>query len=308
MANQNVTLLDIAKLNAGNPAVPLIEEALPNAPEFGILPARPITGISFDTTVKTANPIVSFRNSGEGSETIKSAYANKTFSCFYLDGPLQIDVATASRDARGSDHVKGLEAQGVVTGGMVTIGSQIWYGTAADAKGFPGAASVVDSSLVVDATGTTSNTGSSVYLVVALPGFMELLVGNESAPVLGDWRIQRIADATGKYFDAHINSFQGHVGAAFYNKYALVRIKNLTAESGKGLTDSLISQALELLPSGVTPTHIFMSRRSRFQLMRSRTPVNTLQPNSVPTAPIPVESYGIPIVETGSIINTEAIA
>lgn len=308
MANEVITLLDIAKMNAANPAVPLIEEALPNAPEWGVLPARAMEGISFDTLVKTANPTIAFRNTNEGNNSVVSSYTNKTFQCFYLDGPLQIDVAAAARDKRGAEHVKGMEAQGVVTGGMVTTGSQVWYGVASDAKGFPGAQSIVDSTLVVDATGTTANTGSSVYLVVALPGFMELLVGNEAAPALGDWRIQRVTDANGKYFDAHINAFQGFVGCAWYNKYALVRIKNLTADSGKGLTDALISQALELLPEGVTPTHIFMSRRSRFQLMRSRTPVNTLIPNSVPTAPLPVESYGIPIVETGSIVNTEAIA
>lgn len=305
MPDSNITLLDIAKLNAGNPAVPLIIEALPNAPEWGILPARPISDITFPVTVRNSNPIVSFRNSGEGSETVKSGYANKTFNCYYLDGQLQVDVKDAASDKRGSAHVLGLEAQGVITGGMVSIGSQIWDGT--DAKGFPGARSVVDSSLIIDAAGTTANTGSSAYLIVALPGFMELLVGNEIAPALGDWRIQRIT-ADGKHFDAHVNSFQGHVGCAWYNKYALVRIKNLTADSGKGLTDALISQALELLPSGVTPTHIFMSRRSRFQLQRSRTPVNTLIPNSVPMAPIPTESFGIPIVETGSITNTEAIA
>lgn len=307
-----LTLLDIAKMNGADPAVPLIEESLPAAPEFGLLPARAIAGTSFKVTVRTANPVVAFRSANNGADAVKSSYANKLFETYYLEAPLQVDKSVADADERGAEHVQALEAQGVIQGSMVTVGKQFWYGTSNDSLGFPGAQAVVDSSLVVDATGTTASTGSSVYLVVALPGFCEMLVGKNTVFALGQWRQQQILGANSKPMEAYVNSLSAYVGAAFYNKYALVRIKNLTEDSGKGLTDSLLAKAFATLPVGVRPTHIFMSRRSNRQLQQSRTVVlngnGSVRPNQATVAPIPTEYDGVPIIRTDSIVDTETIA
>jgi hypothetical protein len=108
------------------------------------------------------------------------------------------------------------------------------------------------------------------------------------------------------------NSLEGWVGAAFYSKYAVGQVKNLTADSGKGLTDILLSRLIQAFPIGVKPTHFFMNRRSRQQLQASRTVTlfgqGTGRPDQPTIAPIPTEYDGIPIICTDSITSTEAIA
>ena len=87
------------------------------------------------------------------------------------------------------------------------------------------------------------------------------------------------------------------------SKYAIVRIANLTADSGKGLTDALLEDAMALFPSSMQPTMICMSRRSRKQLRKSRT---TYSPTGSP-APNPVDFDGVPLIVTDSIIDTETL-
>jgi hypothetical protein len=316
MAYSYLTLLDIAKTNGSDKTVGLVEENLNAAPELTVLPARGIDRINFKTLTRTAYPTTAFRAANEGVEPTKSTYVNKFFETYYYDGQMEMDAAIASADEQGEAHALSMEADGHARAFLLTAGKQVWYGNTVggqgDTKGFPGAIDVVDSTLVIDAAGTTANTGSSVYFVVALPKFFEMIVGRNTVMNVGEWRKQTITRSS-KELTAWKNSMEGYIGAAFYSKYAVVRIKNLTADSGKGLTDSLLNQALALFPIGVQPTHIFMNRRSRSQLQAGRTVTLFGQGTTAPvnqgvTAPIPTEAYGIPIITTDSILNTEPIA
>jgi len=89
------------------------------------------------------------------------------------------------------------------------------------------------------------------------------------------------------------------------------RILNLTAENNKTLTDQLLADAMSTFPVGYSPDAIFMSRRSRAQLQKSRTVTlfgqGTTRANQPLVAPIPTEYEGIPIIVTDSILNTDAI-
>ena len=318
MAYQYLTMLDVAKMNAVNDqSVGLIEENMNAAPEISVLPARMIERTSFTTLVRTAYPTTGFRKVNVGVEPTKSTYVNKTFETFYYDGQMEMDNAVATADALGVAHSLALEADGHGRAFLLTAGTQVWEGNttggSGDTAGFPGASQVVDSSLVVDAAGTTSSTGSSVYAVVALPKFFELILGNNTVLNVGDWRKQTVTRSS-KEMTAWKNSLEGWIGAAFYSKYAVGRVKNLTADSGKGLTDSLLAQLIAAFPIGVKPTHLFMSRRSRQQLQIARTVTLFGQGNTKPgsglatLAPVPTEYDGIPILATDSILNTEAIA
>lgn len=314
MAYEYLTLLDVvAKMNNSDMAVGLIEENLNAAPELEVLPARGVKGTTFKTLVRTAYPSTGFRKTNEGVEPKKSTYVNKQFETFYYDGQMEMDVAVAKADEQGTDHALALEADGHGRAFLLTGGKQVWYGQSNDANGFPGAQALVDSTLVVDATGTTANTGSSVYLVVALPKFMEIILGEDGMIDVGEWRKQTITRSS-KEMTAWKNSMEGYIGCAWYSKYAVVRIKNLTADSGKGLTDSLLADAMALFPVGVKPTHIFMSRRSRKQLQKARTVVLNGGGSGNPNggqgviAPVPTEYDGVPILATDSIVDTEAIA
>jgi hypothetical protein len=313
MAYAYLTALDLAKFNGSDQAIGLIEENLNAAPEFEMLPARTIPGTSFKTLVRTAYPTTSFRNTNEGVEPTKSTYVNKLFETYYYDGQMEVDKAIADADEQGADHALTLEADGHARAFMLKAGSQFYYGsgsTLGDAKGYPGASQFVDSSLLIDAGGTTSATGSSVYAVCASPKFFETLYGNNAVLSPGTWRMQTITRSS-KEMTAWKNSLEGWCGLAFYSKYAVGRIWKLTADSGKGLTDTLLSQLLNAFPIGVKPTHLFMSRRSRRQLQVSRTVTlfgqGTGRPSQPLLAPVPTEYDGVPIIATDSILDTESL-
>lgn len=310
MAYQYLTMLDLAKVNGSDQTVGLIEENLNAAPEAAILPARQVSGTSFKSLVRTAYPSGAFRAANQGVEPVKSTYLNRTHETFYYDLQLEMDAAIASADENGPEHALAMEADGAARGYMLDIGPQVWYGRNTDALGFPGAVEVVDSTMIVDATGSTASTGSSVWAICAMPKFFELIFGKNTVLEVGEWRKQTITRSS-KELTAWKNSLEGWVGAAFYSKYAVGQIKNLTAQTGKTLTDSLLADLIQAFPIGVKPTHFFMSRRSRAQLQKSRTVTlfgqGTGRPDQPILAPIPTDYDGIPIIATDSILNTETI-
>ena len=316
MAYAYLTMMDLAKMNGSDVVVGLIEENLHAAPEISVLPARQVKGTSFKALVRTAYPSTGFRQVNTGNAPTKSTYVNKLFELYYYDGQMEVDNATATADEQGVDHALALEADGHGRAFLLTAGKQVWYGANADANGFPGAHDIVDSSLLVDATGTTATTGSSVYAVVAAPKFMEIIPGNNTVLTVGQWRMQsitRTVNSVAGEITAWKNALEGWIGAAWYSKYACGRVKNLTADTGKGLTDTLLAKLLSQFPVGVKPTHFFMSRRSRYQLQISRTVTLFGQGGGKPSgnqaviAPVPTEYDGVPIIATDSISNVEAI-
>jgi len=304
MAYQYLTALDLAKVNGSDKEVGLIEENLNAAPEFAMFPAVVKAGLAFKTLIRTALPAGAFRKVNEGSEPTKSAYANKLVECAYYDGQMEMDVAAAEMDEEGPDHALTLEADGHMQAYLQTVGKQVWYGTGTggDSDGFPGAVQVVDSSLVTDATGTTANTGSSVYGIKLGDKFVRLVFGRNRVVGVGDWRKQTITRSS-KEMTAWKNSLEGWIGCQWINKYAISRIKKLTADNAKGLTDALLGAHLAKLPVGAKPDFWFMTQRSREQLRASRTATT---PTGAP-APLPTDAFGIPIVVTDSILNTEAL-
>jgi hypothetical protein len=308
MANEYLTMLDIAKINGSDAAVGLIEENINEAPEAVMFPAKTINGTSYKTLARVALPTTQFRAVNEGVNTTKSKYENKLVECFYLDGQMEIDVAAAQADEQGEDHAKALEADGHGQAAILKIGSQVWYGTGTggDPKGFPGAISVVDPDYVLDAGGVTDNTGSSVYGVRLGEKYSSLVFGRDTVLEVGEWRKQTIT-RNGKELTAWKNSLEGWLGVQWSNKNALARLKDLTTDDGKGCDDAKLAELLSQLKW--VPDFWFMSRRSRFQLQKSRTPVTAnLDSGNLAFAPLPTESNGIPIVVTDSLLNTEKLS
>lgn len=298
-------MLDIAKINGNDAAVGLIEENLNVAPEALMFPAKTIAGVSYSTLIRTALPSTQFRKVNVGVEPTKSRYAKKLVECFYIDGQMEMDVAAAQADDQGEDHAMALEADGHGQAALQKIGSQVWYGsgTGGDADGFPGAVQIVDSAFVVDAGGTTESTASSVYGVKLGEKFVQLVFGKNTVLSVGEWRKQTITRSS-KEMTAWKNSLEGWIGCQWVNKNSVCRIKKLTADSTKGLTDARLGTLLSQLPTGSEPDVWFMTKRSREQLRASRTATN---PFGTP-APLPTDAFGIPIVVTDSILNTELLA
>ena len=315
----NITLLDVAKNNGSDAVVGLIEESLSATPEMALFPVRTVEGTGFKTLIRTGLPTVNFIAASQGIAGGKSTFENKHFDCSVLGGRIEVwkTVLDAPENGPAAD-IKATEAVGVMEAALRKIGTQIFYGKTAlgVAAGFPGLVSFVDSGMIKDATGTTANTGSSVYMVKFGPRDVSLIMGKNGTMELGEFRVESLEDADGNKGPGEVADLASWIGLQQASKNSVVRIKNLTADSGKGLTDALLASALDLAPAGWVPDAIFMSRRSRTQLQAARSTLVALNGNGKAGTlgggsayvPTPTDFEGIPIVATDSLVNIEPIA
>lgn len=325
-------MLDIAKLNGNDAVVGLVEENLTFAPELEVVPARTVKGTSYRTVSRDTYPGVGFRAANGGVPYTKSTFLNRLHECYIFSGNIRADVAIASAHEDGADAFKAIEASGVAKQALIEIGQQFIYGLAADAKGFPGLKAFHDAfsteltargvaPIVIDAGGTTADTGSSVYGVKFGEQGLQFIFGNNAGLTLGEWFQQMVNDGNaGQDYLAWVNSLNAWIGLQAANPYCVGRLKDATADANKGVTDSLLEDLLALYPVGYKPDAWFMSRRSRRQLQKSRSVVlssgtpqrsnagNVGSGGTETSAPIPTEACGIPIVCTDSIVDTEALS
>jgi hypothetical protein len=313
-----ITLLDVAKMNGSDAIVGLVEESIAATPEMNVFPVRAVDGTGFKTLVRSGLPTVDFIAASQGIPGSKSTFENKHFDCAVLGGRIEVwkTILDAPENGAPAD-IKAVESIGVMEAALRKVGRQIFYGKTdlGSANGFAGLVSFVDSGMILDATGTTPSTGSSVYFVKFGPRDVSLIMGRNATMELTDFRVESLTDSDGNKGPGEVADLASWIGLQQASKHSVVRIKNLTAENGKGLTDALIARALDLFPAGIMPDAIFMSRRSRTQLQTARSAVTALRGTGrndigggMATAPTPTDYEGIPIITTDSILNTEPIA
>lgn len=312
----NPTLLDVAAAKNTDKVVGLIEENLIYAPEFNVIPARSIRGTSFDTFKRTGLPSVAFRNANEGNTPSKSVLTRGQVVCSILGGAVQCDKAVAQAFEDGSAAYEMIEADGVMKAALQAIGRQVFYGVSTDAKGFPGMKAFTpkaNAATCISSGGSTAASQSSVYAVVFGDKFAQLVLGNEAVIDLSQFRDESFLDADGKLVPGRVADLTGWIGLALNHADCVKRLCNVgeDTEVGDTLTDSKLADLLDLFPVGVVPNAIFMSRRSRKQLQKSRTTVlqgnGKNRPDQPTIAPTPTEYDGIPIIATDSILNTDAV-
>jgi hypothetical protein len=114
-------------------------------------------------------------------------------------------------------------------------------------------------------------------------------------------RIGDAFDATGKSFTAYISQLLAYPGVQMVQQYSVGRIKNITNETNKGLTDTVLGSWLSQFPPAYTPDVIFANRKAIESLRASRTATNVTGAPS----PTPTEFEGIPIIKTDMISDAE---
>jgi hypothetical protein len=254
----------------------------------------------------TGAPVVGFRAENNGREHDASEDTIVSVAMKILDFSWSVDVAVADAWRRGgAQALIAREGARHLAAALAKLEKQIFYGTGTggDSAGFTGfmnstALDALADALVIDAGGTTAATASSVYAIRW--GEDDCSVVTSDTISLGETTIQRVAGATG-WYPAYFTPASLWVGLQQGGIYSIGRIANLTADSGKGLTDDLISELLAEMP--YAPNALVMSRRSRKQLQQSRTATN---PTGAP-APFPMEAFGVPIIVSEQLLNTEAL-
>jgi hypothetical protein len=311
-----MSLLDIAKANG---VEQVINEASRVHPELTVLASFPLTGLSVRSVVYTgaSNTTGSFRKAGAGTADITETSEQREFQCYTAEPRIEEDRAVADRFEKGAQAWMEGKSARILDLEMLAWCKQMYYGSGNNSDGFPGLIQSYDATnMVVDAGGTTASTGSSVWLVRAAPA------GNLSDDGVR-WRfgqggamrfdpVQLLpaidpADSTKKFYKYH-TAFTAYPAFQVQSLMTVVRIKKLTADNGKGLSDDLINQALELFPAGKGPNHVFMSLRSNRQLQKSRTATSpTGSPAPWPNQILGVDGQMIPIHVTEAISNAESL-
>jgi len=316
MADRLLSLLDITKRNGTDAAVGLVEEVNTVAPELESLMGRGISGITYKVKKRTALPSgPAFRNANEGSDIISSQYDQTIGQCYFLDGQMRVDEAVVTAGMSEGNSIEDIlsdEAIGVMRQKLIHVGDAFYRGTTADAKGFVGLKSLYDTNnCEVDATGTPGS-ATSVYLVWNDIQGVHWVFGNNNGLDMKEWRQQQVTDSNGKAFTAYVNNVSGWMGLFFGHTRSIVRIKNLTTATGKGLTDALVAEAVSKLPIFMRRSpglRLFMNSAAQLQLQKSRSTVNTSNTKTdsgiLQFAPPPTESQNIPIILTDSIPNNE---
>lgn len=315
-----LNLLDIAKANASDIAIGLIEESIKQIPEPTIIPAFTKEGLNYKTLVRTGVFSGStWRNANEGATVGASTYENRLVEMFTLNPFWQCDRAVADLDKRGPQAVAAREGVGVVEQAFRDLARSFYYGqnaTFGHTKGCPGLLDSVQSSMVVDAGGTTDNVASSVWGVKLGEQYVQWVLGNNGSFDLSPLKEETLRDANGNPYPGYTQYLLAYPGLHVGNIFSIVRIKKLTTDSGKGLTDLLLADAcLKMEEQGLGRPDLFlMSPRSRTQLQKARTVVLQGGGAGRPTgaaqtiAPTPTEYEGIPIYATNAISNTETLA
>jgi hypothetical protein len=305
MAHNRVTSADILLMNDSEEFFGVYNEAEKAIPEIQYIGAAPCEKTSYKTMIQTGLPAVGFRDSNVGIDQGKPTFANRQVQCMFLDASWSLDTKVAQECEWGEDVAITLAAQAAMQAALQKIAAQTWYGTAADANGFTGIASLLpytDSAMVINAGGSTANTATSIYAVRSeLQGV--LYAWGKNGRIKNGGIVKSEQWDSGKKFWAYTQEVSSHIGLQIPSVQCIGRICNITAQAGKGATDNLIAQLLEMFPAGKEPNMIFMTKRSLGQLRASRVATNA----TGTAAPYPADVFGIPVYVTDSIKNTEAI-
>lgn len=250
-----------------------------------------------------------FRAVSAGLTNAASQDELMTVTLALMDASYSVDkaIADAYRGKSGSGYEAYLtrETARHLRAALHSAEAQVFYGTGNDASGFAGLATNAlwdkkNDTMVVDATGTDSgDICTSVWLIRSGLEAMSLVVGNDGKFSISDPFLTTI-EATGLY-DAWRVSVLGYLGLQLGSNFDAVRICNVTDESGKGLTDSLIAKGIGKFPASKNPNMIVMNRYALSQLQQSRT---SYSPTGTP-APFPAEAFGIPIIVSDAIATSE---
>jgi hypothetical protein len=256
----------------------------------------------------TGKPTVGFRSENDGRENDHSEDTVVSVNLKICDFSFAVDMAVADgwRDG-GAQAFIAREGRRHLEAMLFKLEQQLFYGTGTggDAAGFSGFLNstyldALADGMVVDAGGTTAATASSVYGIRLSTDDVAMVT--KDTIDFGETTIQRVAGSTG-FYPAYWTPASVWVGLQMGGAYSVGRIANLTADSGKGLTDDLISEMLNEFPANMGPSILVMNRRSLRQLQQSRTATNS---TGAP-APFPTEAFGVPIIVTDALLSTEAL-
>lgn len=305
-----LTLLDIAARTGSDMVVGLIEDVTTYAPEFSVVPAMTKPGTTYKLTRRTALPTAAFRNVGDASTVQKSTYIQETKEMYFIDCPLQIDEAVVRADPGGAGQLMADEGSGALQAVGITLGSQFYYGTGNDAKGFAG---LTAQSVGKWPAGGTTNTTSAFLVWLGNQG-VSFIVGNNGEIAMPDWTKQAYMPAATTQKMVWVSNLSAYIGLQVGSAAAVWRVSGISA--AYPLTDARGAGLLSKVPlNRRNGLRWFMNRTAAYTLQNSRSTIGYVAATSGgsptqqmgalgPFGEMPSTLCGIPITITDSLVDT----
>lgn len=267
------TAAEIIKLNDQNLADYEINDVFNQARLFQAAEAvESSNGTQHKYLKETGAPTVGFRQANAGRDNGNGTRVAVTTDLKIVDCSFEIDKALADGYKDGAEAYIQKEAPRYLRAGFFGVESAMINGDQTD--GFDGLQQAVPdtSTYYVDAEGTSD--AESVYLAYSAEEAFAL-VANEELEI-GESYITRAVDSSGKPFDVYRTPILGWMTIQLGGVADVVRIDNVSAEAGKGLTDDLLYEAAAKMPAGRAPNMVICSRTTQEQLRKSRVATNAL--------------------------------
>jgi hypothetical protein len=326
MADNYLTLLDLAQQRGNDQTIGTLESALEDFPEIANVYGRSIGGTSYKIGSRTSRPTAAFRNINEGVDYSKSTFSQQEVNCYTWMVRVAADVQAAKAHPYGAAEYMADEAVAETKAIFELIAKQFFYGQhGASDKGFDGLMTQVEEGMALLAGGTNAAVDgdsdsfrTSAFLVRESIDGAHLVFGLGDQGVQGmadDWRVEGIRDNNGREYDAYKNAMNGWIGLQAVNKSVGV-IHNITHEAGSVFDDKTISKALLKFKRSQKPNKIYMTEEAAHKLRESRSSTTnrmgardkqSKQASGI-WADAPTESNNIPIVITDAIALNEAHA
>jgi hypothetical protein len=311
-------MLDIAKANGSDPVVGLIDETTKAHPELTLGAARTIKGINYKTLVRTSlfNG-TTFRSANEGATVGKATYENRLVETFILNPRWEADKAVADSYEDGARvHRDGSREHGRKVDGRplrpVLLRDQ--HDLRRQRQGLPRPDRLLrhHQQRRRRRRHDRQHRLVSVWLVKFGPKAVQWVWGRTGSCSSPTRASRRSTTPTATPLTGYVQDLLARPGLQVGSIRSLVRIKKLTADSGKGLTDTLISRRWQVRGrrrAGRDP-HVRRSRHAapaepqRDDLQRRRRQGDQRHREH---RAHPRPAFGIPIAVTDAIKDTEAL-
>jgi hypothetical protein len=306
MADNTNTMAGLLALNDRNLSPIEASDILNTAPVVRALYAQKASqgGTTHKCQREATDPGVGFRLVNEGITNATGTFDIVTLTCALLDGSLTRDKAVALGYKDGptaymdKEGMKSLRASFFALEKALFQSNQNKQFTSLAGNEFFDAITV--DAQVINAGGSG---GRSVWLLRSAEDGISMIAGNDGKIDMAAEDATVLArDASNRAYTALHRSLLGWFNIQVGSKYDAVRICNLDGTSGHLLTDKLIGQGLVKAKVGMPYNMIVMSRTSLSELQDSRTATN---PTGAP-APFPGESFGVPIIVTDGLSESES--
>lgn len=242
-----------------------------------------------------------------------------------IERRIEYDAALVDEMQDQENHlaeIRGRHVADAVVAANRKIAANFWYGRDLDADGFDGLENLCQ--LTEDAGGGDAGNHRSIYLI--RPGDASNEIGvsliftilAQTGSIMGlrypTWQNKQMTDSDSLEYDGEYNTLVTRPGLEVLNKYACIRIKEITAYGGSNPpSDDLVYDAIatHLGSTGISPRNegwtAWMHPQVANDLRKARTNVNSVTRTATGLVASPPDTIGgLTIVETPNLTITEA--